>query len=69
MQALVAAFGPGAETICDVSLHSAALAIRDLLLLLVVEQLILKSVQPIAHFAFSEHLKFTFFIALILAWV
>lgn len=70
MQALVAAaFGPGAETIGDVSLHSAALAIRNLVLLLIVQQLILKRVQPIAHLAVSEQLKLSFFIALNITWV
>ena len=70
MQALVAAaFGPGAETIGEVSLHGAALAIRNLVLLLIVQQLILKRVQPIAHLAVSEQLKLSFFIALNVTWV
>ena len=70
MQALVAAaFGSGAETIGDVSLHGAALAIRNLVLLLIVQQLILKRVQPIAHLAVSEQLKLSFFIALNVTWV
>ena len=63
MQALVAvALDSGAETIGDVSFNCAALAIRNLLLLLIIEQLILIGVQSFAHLAISEQLKLSFFI-------
>ena len=70
MQALVAvALDSGAETIGDVSFNCAALAIRNLLLLLIIEQLILIGVQSFAHLAISEQLKLSFFIALNVTWV
>ena len=72
MQTLVAAtlaMGTGAETIGEASLHSTALSVRKLLFLLIVEQLILKGVQPIAHLAISEQLELSLFIALNVIWV
>ena len=55
VQALSAGLEALAEAIADV--YVAAVAIRNLQLLLVVEKLVLECVQPVAHLAVCEYLE------------